>query len=556
MSPSIRGVERLEQRTLRPSSSLRKHDVPAVARAQGGDQSRDIAWGVFAIAVHHHHRAGMELVVRSGQTDGDGPLVAEISAKGKDMDRLERLIGARPHGWIRLFHRSVVDEPDRRAQVRVVQGAIEIGQEQRGRGPVFENWNENEEPCVDGGTAHGVSVPQTRARVALIRRGRTGYASTLVHRPTFSISVPVRDHVDFLDTALRSLAAQRVDLQLAVLDASADDRVQQMLGARRVRVAYGYHHADAGQAAAIQEGWNQTSGDVVGWLNADDFYFPNALDYVADLFAARPEVDVVFGHAVHVSADGDFLSYFPAIDPDPQSLTGGCTICQPSCFVRRREMERVGGLDAALHYTMDWDLWFRLYRTGCRFAFLDAPLSVVRVHPATKTMSRALDRYREIGSLLAAAGGSFVSRIGTLLSFYEYDLQHRRTGLPDRMLYMLLSLVSHGYRRLRPRRARVIHGIECWTNLVRGTCRVDVPWYGHGANADITVVSDMPIDLVFSSEGSRGTLEARGRTGVVFQGAEIQGYQYVGRVPLRDHLLSVDLSAGRSPWRLLRVNAV
>jgi glycosyltransferase involved in cell wall biosynthesis len=391
---------------------------------------------------------------------------------------------------------------------------------------------------------------------ALIRRSARATLPSLRSGLAFSIAVPIRDHVDFLETALRSIEAQGVDLHVAALDASRDDRAQHMIATHQVRVSYGYHHEDAGQAAAIQEGWNHTDGDVLAWLNVDDFYFPNALDRVAAVFEAQPDVDVVYGHAVHVSAECDFLSYFPAIDPDPRSLTRGCTISQPSCFIRRRAMERVGGLNTALHYTMDWDLWFRLYRAGCRFAFLDAPLSVVRVHAATKTMSRAFERYREIGSLLGVAGSSVVSRVGTLLSFYEYDLQNRRTSLPDRMMYTLLSLVSRAHRRVRPRRARVIHGIECWTNLVRGACRVNVPWYGHGSTADITVVSDTPIDLVFSSDGAQGTLEAQGRAGVVFQGAEIQGYQYSGRVPLRDHILSVGLSAGRSPWRLLRLNAV
>lgn len=375
-----------------------------------------------------------------------------------------------------------------------------------------------------------------------------------MHRPTFSISVPARDHVDFLETALRSIDAQRVDLQLAMLDASDDDRVQQIVAAHRLRVAYGYHHADAGQAAAIQEGWNQTSGDVVGWLNVDDFYFPNALDRVADVFAARPEVDVVFGHAVHASADGDFLTYFPAIDPDPRSLTQGCTICQPSCFVRRQAMERVGGLDAALHYTMDWDLWLRLYRAGCRFEFLDAPLSVVRVHAATKTMSRTPDRYREIGALLTRAGARSFSRARALLSFYAYDLQNRRTGFSDRAMHRAISLMSAAWRRLRARPPTIIQGIQCWTNLVRGECRVDLPRFGDDSMADITVVADRPVDLTFAVDGDRGTLDANGRVAVVFNGEEIQGHRYSGRVPLHDRVLSVTLR-GACPWRLLRVNA-
>jgi hypothetical protein len=391
---------------------------------------------------------------------------------------------------------------------------------------------------------------------ALIRRSARATLLSLTPGLAFSIAIPIRDHVDFIETALCSLEAQGVDMQVAALDASATTgrsgcSPRTTCGSRTVTTMRTLVRQPPSRKAGTTPG-----GDVLAWLNVDDFYFPNALDRVAAVFEAQPDVDVVYGHAVHVSAACDFLSYFPAIDPDPRSLTRGCTISQPSCFVRRRAMERVGGLNTALHYTMDWDLWFRLYRAGCRFAFLDAPLSVVRVHAATKTMSRAFDRYREIGSLLAVAGGSFLSRMGTLLSFYEYDLQHRRTGLADRMTYALLSLMTHAYRRVRPRRARVIHGIECWTNLVRGACRVDVPWYGRGSTADITVVSDTPIDLAFTSEGSRGTLEAHGPTGVVFQGAEIRGYQYSGRVRLRDHMLSLGLSAGRSRWRLLRVNAV
>ena len=390
----------------------------------------------------------------------------------------------------------------------------------------------------------------------MIRRAAPATLRSLTPRLTFTIAVPIRDHVEFLDTALRSIEAQGVDLQVAMLDATADNRAQQIVAAHKVQVGYGYHRTDAGQAAAIQEGWNQTAGDVVAWLNVDDSYFGRALDRVADVFEAQPDVDVVYGHAVHVSADGDFLGYFPAIDPDPRTLTRSCSICQPSCFVRRRAMERVGGLNTALHYTMDWDLWLRLYRAGYRFAFVDAPLSAVRVHPATKTMSRAPDRYREIGSLLAGAGASSFRRLRILRSFYEYDLQNRRAGVSDRAIYELMSKASHAYRRVRARKPRVIQGIECWTNLVRGDCRVDVPWYGDDAMADITVVSDRPIDLAFSSGSSNGALDARGITSVAFQGVTTRGHQYSGRVPLRDRTLSVDLSAGRPPWRLLRMHAV
>ena len=212
----------------------------------------------------------------------------------------------------------------------------------------------------------------------------------------FSISIPVYNQAQFLRTALESIRCQDVDIQLAVLDASPDDSSQEILAPYRHMVHYAYYHSDSGQAAAIQEGWNNTSGDIVAWLNADDYYFPDALAKVRQVFVDRPDIDVVYGHGVHVSANGSFEMYFPAISDNLALLARGCIICQPSCFVRRTAMEKVGGLNVTLHYAMDWDLWLRLLHAGCSFYFLDEILSAVRIHSTTKTLSGAKQRYQEI----------------------------------------------------------------------------------------------------------------------------------------------------------------
>ena len=173
--------------------------------------------------------------------------------------------------------------------------------------------------------------------------GRRSFDSS--EQLTFSISVPVRGQAEFLSTALKSISVQQVPVQVAVLDASSDESAQQVLAPHRQMIAYSYHRPDAGQAAAIQEGWDQTTGTILAWLNADDYYFPDALRRVSELFREHHEVDVVYGHAVDVSAAGHFLAYFPATDPNPASLEGAAVICQPSCFVRRCALTRVGGLN-------------------------------------------------------------------------------------------------------------------------------------------------------------------------------------------------------------------
>ncbi|MBF0335575.1 MAG: glycosyltransferase, partial [Alphaproteobacteria bacterium] len=230
-------------------------------------------------------------------------------------------------------------------------------------------------------------------------------------RPIFAVSMPVRGYADRVGEALASLAAQGWPVRAALLDATPDDSVQVAARPYDGLIAYRYHHPDGGQSAAINEGWRALDGEVLAWLNADDLLFPDTLALVGRLFAEDPALDVVYGHAVHVTYDGRFIEYFPAISERPEDLRRGCCIAQPSCFVRRRAVEKAGFLDEARHYTMDWDLWCRLLESGARFRFLDLPLSLVRLHAETKTASGAERRFREIAEIARRHGDGVRARL-------------------------------------------------------------------------------------------------------------------------------------------------
>jgi glycosyltransferase involved in cell wall biosynthesis len=200
--------------------------------------------------------------------------------------------------------------------------------------------------------------------------GESGESAADFRHPrqvVFSIALPVVGQTRFLPDALTSIAVQTVPLQVAVMDATPDDSVQRVIDRHRERIHYSRHGPDAGQSAAIREGWCETTGDVVGWLCADDCLFPGALAQVAEVFLQHPDVDVVYGDGIFIDHDGRFIRYFPAISEDVGRLPWVNCITQPSCFVRRAAMERVGGVRTDLHYTMDWDLWVRLLLAGCRF---------------------------------------------------------------------------------------------------------------------------------------------------------------------------------------------
>lgn len=216
----------------------------------------------------------------------------------------------------------------------------------------------------------------------------------------FSISIPIGAWHDLLPTCLASLASQGDGVEISLLDASGDERVRAIADRHDDILTYRRHGPDKGQSDAILEGWRHTGGEILGWLNADDFLFPGAIKKARAVFDSEPAVDVIAGHSAICDEKGRMTGYHWAVEPPGENLRSGCVISQPSCFFRRSAYDKAGGLDVDLHYAMDWDLWLRLLESGAQFRFIDEILSVVYWGEGTKTLGLKPARRRELRRLI------------------------------------------------------------------------------------------------------------------------------------------------------------
>jgi len=222
----------------------------------------------------------------------------------------------------------------------------------------------------------------------------------------FCISVPIGSYHPFLELCLSSLVAQinnanGYEVTIAFLDASGDARVKEIADRFDVYLSYRRHAPDEGQSAAIIEGWDACPGDILGWLNADDILFPDALAHAASVLGSNSDIDIVYGHSTIIDEDYKTRGYHWAVEPPGARILEAGIISQPSCFFRRKAYERIGGLNRDLHYTMDWDLWIRLFKSGATFKFIDQTLSMVLWADETKTASFNARRRQEIDTLLS-----------------------------------------------------------------------------------------------------------------------------------------------------------
>jgi len=309
---------------------------------------------------------------------------------------------------------------------------------------------------------------------------------------SFAVAIPNLNQSRFLSVALESIRHQSAPVSLAVMDGGSTDDFDGVVARYQDMIDYVQSGPDGGQAAAIKKGKDIAKGDIVCWLNADDYYFPGALGAVSDVFEAHPEIDVVYGDAVHVTPMGDFLSYFPAVaEFNARMLPVSCFICQPACFVRRTAYDKAGGIDPALKYTMDWDLWCRLAACGATFTYLHAPLAAVRCYPETKTLSGGWRRYSEIWRI----GKKYGNRLLPVSwpGFYRYDLSFKQNKtLKEKMMLIGLECARQAKKRLCKETNETLYGFYRWSSRVDGQCLVQLPWYGDRKSKRLTLTVSPP----------------------------------------------------------------
>lgn len=220
------------------------------------------------------------------------------------------------------------------------------------------------------------------------------------------IVTPSYNQGRFLARTLRSVASQRIaGLEHVIVDGGSTDETLEVLASFEPRITW-KSEPDKGQADAINKGLHATHGEIVGWLNSDDVYYPGALDSVLTFFANNPEVDVVYGQADHIDeADVAFEAY-PTEAWSHRRLKEACFICQPAAFFRRRVLSQHGFIDSSLHYCMDYEFWLRLASRGAKFAYIEKKLAGSRMYAQNKTHSASLAVHREINEMLRARLGA------------------------------------------------------------------------------------------------------------------------------------------------------
>jgi glycosyltransferase involved in cell wall biosynthesis len=184
----------------------------------------------------------------------------------------------------------------------------------------------------------------------------------------------------FIEDAILSVACQqRVAAEHIVIDGASTD------GTAAIVKRYGDVHwnsePDRGQSDAINKGFLCATGDLVGWLNADDYYLPGGLEAIARAAKEHPEADIIYGDCVFVDTRGRIVRSKVEHAFDRSVLMYfGCYIPSTSTFFRRRIIDSGVLLDCDYRVCMDFEYFARLAHAGFRFHYVPRIIAAFRWH--------------------------------------------------------------------------------------------------------------------------------------------------------------------------------
>jgi glycosyltransferase involved in cell wall biosynthesis len=234
----------------------------------------------------------------------------------------------------------------------------------------------------------------------------------------------------FLEETIRSVLLQAYpNLEYMIFDGGSTDGSLEIISRYEPWLTSWVTRPDFGQSDAINQGLAAATGDILGWLNSDDYFAQDALCVVATaLSGCGPEVGAVVGAGHKIDASGEvFYSPLPpAVTRD--SLLRWCegmNFLQPACLFTRAAWDAAGPLRLDLEYCMDLALWLRLAERH-RFLVLPDTLAFVHAHRDAKTVRSRHRMFAEIALLLATDGGAYERGKSLLFSVLDADDTHKR----------------------------------------------------------------------------------------------------------------------------------
>lgn len=215
--------------------------------------------------------------------------------------------------------------------------------------------------------------------------------------PRISIITPSLNQADFIEQTISSVLGQGYpNLEYIIIDGGSTDGTVDLIRKYESHLAHWVSEKDSGQSNAINKGLKLATGDIIGYINSDDYYLDGAFERVANAYRDQPSVDLWHGRCRIVDQDGakvderiGSIKRYDEILDLWDVWWKRRNFVQPEVFWTRRVGEKVGSFREDLHLVMDYEYWLRILSAGGIAGFIDAEFAAFRLQPNQKSTQPA-----------------------------------------------------------------------------------------------------------------------------------------------------------------------
>jgi glycosyltransferase involved in cell wall biosynthesis len=221
-------------------------------------------------------------------------------------------------------------------------------------------------------------------------------AGAMTAWPRITLVTAVRNGARYLDETIRSIVSQNYpNLEYVIVDGLSTDGTIEIIKKYEAHLAWWSSEADKNVYDALNKGFRNSTGEIMGWLNASDLLHVNALFTIGSIFFNLPTVDWITGRPTGLNGAGSPVHVGAIPHWTRHRVLAGANryIQQESTFWRRRLWEQAGGyLNCEYGNVGDFELWIRFFRHAQLFP-VDSILGGYRYH--ADAISRDVRDYHE-----------------------------------------------------------------------------------------------------------------------------------------------------------------
>lgn len=242
-------------------------------------------------------------------------------------------------------------------------------------------------------------------------------------RPRISVVTPSLNKGKFIGQCIQSVKVQG-DLvyEHIIIDGLSDDNTHEVVMANNHERLKWISKRDESQSDALNKGFDLAQGDIICWLNADDYLSDSSLERIWP-YLSMPSWDVLYGDMEVVDVDGKRIEYLHNMPYRPRYLLRmGNYIPSTGCFFRKRTTFDNGlQFRTQLRYVMDYDLFLQCSCRGLKFKNVPHLVSAFRMYEGNLTSERSarLAERRQVQHDFGLyTPNNFLGKMNMWLNFY------------------------------------------------------------------------------------------------------------------------------------------